>query len=169
MKIIDTLSYSWEKRLKNYFSFEYRRDEFGIHRTSQGSVVTLYGKMVMEIYARGSRGDAGKQTQVSFYFLISDGRSQISNPNTGSSIDYGNIRGTLLQKAAGDGLVFIMAEVCIPLEKICLCLGGSSFDVEVSIKVGDFSLDLRLTFFVVGLDDGSFVSCITFVGMTFSV
>ena len=73
MKIIDQLSYSWEKRLKKYFSFECRRDEFGFHITSQGSVVTLYGKMVMEIYACGSRGDAGKQAQVSFYFLISDG------------------------------------------------------------------------------------------------
>ena len=63
MKIIDQLSYSWKKRLKNYFSFECRRDEFGFHITSQGSVVTLYGEMVMEIYACGSRGDAGKQAQ----------------------------------------------------------------------------------------------------------
>ena len=73
MKIIDQVSYSWEKRLKNNFSFECRRDELGFHITSQGSVVTLYGKMVMEIYARGSRVDAGKEAQVSFYFLISGG------------------------------------------------------------------------------------------------
>ena len=53
--------------------FKYRCDEFGLHITMQGSVLTLYGEMVQEIYGLGSRGETGKQAQVSYYFLIGDG------------------------------------------------------------------------------------------------
>ena len=52
----------------------------------------------------------------------------------------GSLAVSFLHKAFGHGFVCIIAEVRIPLEELCFCLGGSGFDVEVSIRVVNFSL-----------------------------
>ena len=59
-------------------------------------------------------------------------------------------REPFLHVALGDGSVFSVVDIWIPLDR-GLYLGSSGLDVDTSIGMVKFSLDLRVTFFVEGL------------------